>query len=77
MVKWERPTQVILDTLADIAAAETPPLEVLLADVKSLTREKWDLVLPVLLLCKAYTSLYLDLGEGLAWVRQVTGRRHS
>lgn len=70
VVKGGRSTQGILEALADIAAADTPPLDVLLADVKNLAREKWDWALPDTLLRKAYASLYLDLDEGLAWVRR-------
>lgn len=77
VVKGERSTQGILDALADIAAADMPLLDILLADVKNLAREKWDWALPDALLRKAYASLYLDLDEGLAWVRQVTGGRQS
>jgi ATP-dependent Lhr-like helicase len=77
VVKGKRSTQGILDALADIAAADTPPLDVLLADVKNLAREKWDWALPDALLRKAYASLYLDLDEGLAWVRQVVVGRQG
>jgi ATP-dependent Lhr-like helicase len=45
--------------------------------VKNLAREKWDWALPDALLRKAYASLYLDLDEGLAWVRQVVVGRQG
>lgn len=62
----------ILDTLADAAVDESPPLEVLLADVKNLQREKWDWALPDRLLRRAYASLYLSLDEALTWTRMVS-----
>jgi ATP-dependent helicase Lhr and Lhr-like helicase len=71
VVKGERSTQDLLDVLADIALDDAPPLDMLLADVKNLAREKWDWALPDGLLRKAYASLYLDLDEGLAWTRRV------
>lgn len=48
---------------------ESPPLDMLLADVKNLQREKWDWTLPDALLRKTYASLNLDLAEALAWAR--------
>lgn len=65
----------ILDVLADTAADDPPALEVLLADVKNLAREKWDWALPDSLLRKAYASQYLDLDEALVWVRAVSAAR--
>ncbi len=62
----------VLNVLADAAVDEAPSLDVLLADTKNLQREKWDWALPDGLLRKAFASLYLDLGEALAWVRAVT-----
>jgi ATP-dependent helicase Lhr and Lhr-like helicase len=73
VVKGDRFSQDILDALADTAVDDTPPLDMLLADVKNLAREKWDWALPDALLRKAYASLYLDLDEGLEWVRKVAG----
>lgn len=67
--KGPHTTEDILDTLADAAVDETPPLDMLLADVKNLQPEKWDWALPDPLLRKAYASLYLNLDEALAWVR--------
>jgi ATP-dependent Lhr-like helicase len=68
VVKGEQSTQEILDALGDAAVDEPPPLDMLLADVKNLAREKWDWVLPDALLRRAYASLYLDLDEGLGWI---------
>ena len=62
-------TAEILDALSDAAVDEPPPLDMLLADVQNLQREKWDWVLPDGLLRKAYASHYLDLDEALAWVK--------
>lgn len=68
--KGQGSTRDMLDALADIALDDTPPLELLLADVKNLGREKWDWALPDSLLRKAYVSLYLDIDEGMDWIRQ-------
>ena len=70
VVKGIHSTQAILDALEDAAVDDIPPLDMLLADVKNLAREKWDWSLPDPLLRKAYASLYLDLEEGLAWLRK-------
>lgn len=77
VVKGSRSTQDILDALEDAAVDDTPPLDMLLADVKNLAREKWDWSLPDGLLRKAYASLYLDLDEGLAWLRKETTTRRT
>lgn len=69
VLKGQHTTEDILDVLYDAGVDETPPLDVLLADVKNLQREKWDWALPDRLLRKAYASLYLDLDEALGWVR--------
>ena len=71
VVKGENSTQEILDALGDAAMDETPPLDMLLFDVKNLAREKWDWALPDALLRRAYASLYLDLAEGLHWAQKV------
>jgi ATP-dependent Lhr-like helicase len=71
VLKGQHTTEDILDVLADAAVDETPPLDMLLADVKNLQREKWDWALPDQLLRKAYASLYLSLDEALAWVRSL------
>jgi ATP-dependent Lhr-like helicase len=54
--------------LADIAAAEPPPLGVLLADAQNLQREKWDWALPLPLLHRDYASLHLDLAGAFDWL---------
>lgn len=71
VVKGDQSTQDILDALADAAVDDVPPLDMLLADVKNLAREKWDWALPDALLRKAYASLYLDLEEGREWLCKV------
>ena len=68
VVMGERSTQEVLDALADAAVDDVPPLNMLLADVKNLAREKWDWALPDGLLRKAYASLYLDLEEAHEWL---------
>lgn len=74
VAKGEHSTQDILDALADAAVDDTPPLDMLLADVKNLAREKWDWALPDALLRKAYASLYLDLDEALGWTRNAASQ---
>ena len=69
--KGQHAVEDIVDVLYDAAVDDTPPLNVLLADVQNLQREKWDWALPDGLLQKAYASLYLDLDEALQWVRQL------
>ncbi|MBN6739923.1 DEAD/DEAH box helicase [Acidithiobacillus sp. MC6.1] len=59
----------IVSVLMGAAVDEVPPLDVLLADVKNLQREKWDWALPEDLLRKTYASLYLNIEEALSWVR--------
>jgi len=73
VLKGQHTTEDILDVLHDAGVDETPPLDVLLADVKNLQREKWDWALPDRLLRKAYASLYLDLDGALEWVRTLPG----
>lgn len=72
VAKGSHTTQDILDALADAVVDDTPPLDMLLADVQNLAREKWDWALPDNLLRKAYASLYLDLDEALKWVRRIS-----
>lgn len=72
VMKGQHTAEDILDTLADAAVDESPPLDVLLADVKNLQREKWDWALPDRLLRRAYASLYLNLDEALTWTRMVS-----
>ena len=63
----------VLDALSDFAVEDVPELDVLLADVKNLAREKWDWALPDALLRKAYASQYLDLTKAAEWVKAVSG----
>lgn len=78
VAKGNNSTEEILDALEDAAVDDTPPLDMLLADVKNLAREKWDWSLPDSLLRKAYASLYLDLDEALVWLREtITTHRSS
>jgi ATP-dependent Lhr-like helicase len=72
--KGERSTAELLDAILDVATADVPELDVLLADAKNLRREKWDWALPDALMRKAYASLFLDIDEGLGWLR---GLGHS
>lgn len=67
--KGKHSTEDVLDALIDAAVDEAPPLELLLADVRNLQREKWDWALPDTLLRRAYASLYLDIEEALQWAR--------
>lgn len=73
VMKGQHTAEDILDVLYDAGVDDTPPLDMLLADVKNLQREKWDWALPDRLLRKAYASLYLDLDEALGWVRALPG----
>jgi len=77
VVKGQHTSEQVMDALADTAMDEAPPLDMLLADVKNLAREKWDWALPDGLLRNAYASLYLDLDEGLCWIRQAFSERSS
>ena len=63
----------VMDALSDFAVEDVPELDVLLADVKNLAREKWDWALPDALLRKAYASQYLDLTKAAEWVKAVSG----
>jgi ATP-dependent helicase Lhr and Lhr-like helicase len=67
--KGRHSTEDVLDALVDAAVDETPPLDLLLADVRNLQREKWDWALPDTLLRRAYASLYLDIDEALVWAK--------
>jgi ATP-dependent Lhr-like helicase len=69
--KGKHSTEDIRDALIDAAVDETPPLDLLLADVRNLQREKWDWTLPDTLLRRAYASLYLDIEEALGWTRSL------
>jgi len=70
--KGKHATEDVLDALVDAAVDETPPLDLLLADVRNLQREKWDWALPDTLLRRSYASLYLDIDEALAWAKGLT-----
>lgn len=70
--KGKRTTEDVVDVLADAAVDEIPPLDLLLADVSNLQREKWDWALPDSLLRRTYASLYLDIGEALTWAKRLT-----
>ena len=69
VVKGDSGIEDIVDALIDAAVGEPPPLDMLLADVRNLQREKWDWALPDELLRKAYASLYLNIEEALSWAR--------
>lgn len=69
VLKGKSTTEDIVDALMDAAVDEAPPLDLLLAEVKNLQREKWDWALPENLLRKAYASLYLNIEEALLWAR--------
>jgi ATP-dependent Lhr-like helicase len=73
VVKEDSGIEGIVDALIDAAVDEPPPLDMLLADVSNLQREKWDWALPDGLLRKAYASLYLNLEEALSWARALPG----
>lgn len=72
VTKGKHTTDDIVDVLFDAGFDGTPPLDVVLADVKNLQREKWDWALPPQLLRKAYASLFLDFDEALTWVRSLS-----
>ena len=69
VLKGGRTTEELLNALIDAAVDEPPPLDMLLADVQDLQREKWDWALPDRLLRTAYASQYLDLEQALAWAK--------
>lgn len=73
VMKRQHTVEDILDVLYDAGMDNTPPLDMLLADVKNLQREKWDWALPDRLLRQAYASLYLNLDEALGWIRGLPG----
>ena len=73
VAKGDSGVESIVDALIDAAVDELPPLDMLLADVRNLQREKWDWALPDELLRKAYASLYLNLEEALSWARALPG----
>jgi ATP-dependent Lhr-like helicase len=69
--KGKHTTEDVLDALIDSGVDEPPPLDILLADVKNLQREKWDWALPDDLLRIAYASLYLDIDEAIQWTKNI------
>ncbi|MBA4002371.1 MAG: DEAD/DEAH box helicase, partial [Delftia sp.] len=71
VIKGDLGIEGIIDALIDTAVDEPPPLDMLLADVRNLQREKWDWALPDGLLRKAYASLYLNLEEALSWAQSL------
>jgi len=71
VLKGKHSVDDVLDALMDAAIDEPPPLNMLLADVQNLQREKWDWALPDDLLRKAYASHYLDLEQALAWAKNL------
>ena len=75
--KGKHSAEDVLDALIDAAVDDTPPLDLLLADVRNLQREKWDWALPDTLLRRAYASLYLDIEEALGWAGGLQHRDSS
>lgn len=69
--RGERSWSGIRELIADIAQAEVPPIDVLLAHAKNLLRAKWDWALPPSLLRTSYASLNLNLDEAIVWLRCV------
>lgn len=67
--KSKHTIEKVLDVLIDTAVDEPPSVDMLLADVKNLQRQKWDWALPEELLHKAYASLYLDIEEAIKKLR--------
>jgi ATP-dependent helicase Lhr and Lhr-like helicase len=68
--KFERTTTELLDAVQDAGSDDLPELDVLLEDAKNLRREKWDWALPDGLMRKAYASLFLNIDEGLKWLKE-------
>ena len=68
----DRSIEDIEDSLADLSIDETPPVEVLLADVENLQRQKWDWALPPELLRQSYASLSLDIEGAKGWLVEFT-----
>lgn len=75
VIKGRNSVKDILDVLYECGMDNTPPLDMLLADVKNLQREKWDWALPDRLLQKTYASLHLNLEEALGWIQGLPGAR--
>lgn len=70
--KGEQSTATLVAAISDVAKADVPELDVLLADAKNLRCEKWDWALPDGLMRKAYASLFLDIDEGMGWLRELS-----
>jgi ATP-dependent helicase Lhr and Lhr-like helicase len=58
------------DLLSDLARAELPDLDAMLADAANLEREKWDAWVPHHLLCKGLEGRHLDLVGAKDWRTQ-------
>jgi ATP-dependent Lhr-like helicase len=61
----------VIRVLQDASLEEQPSIDALLEGVQNLYREKWDWALPEALLQKTYASHYLDIEEGIAWIRSM------
>jgi ATP-dependent Lhr-like helicase len=72
VLKSSHTNEEVLDALIDISIDELPSLDILLAGIKNLQREKWDWALPDSLLRISYASLYLNLDEALKWSKKIT-----
>lgn len=70
VLKGLRGTGEVVDALSDIAREAPPELDLLLADVSNLQRQKWDWALPADLLRKSYASQNLDLEQALRWAQE-------
>jgi ATP-dependent helicase Lhr and Lhr-like helicase len=64
----------ILDCLSELAAAELPTAQTLLADARNLQQAKWDWALPDELLKKSFASLHLDIATAHQWLITNAGR---
>ena len=71
--KGKRSVAGIEAVLRQVADAEVPTLDAMLAAAKNLEREKWDWALPQGLLRRSYASLHLDLDAAVRWVRAEIG----
>jgi ATP-dependent Lhr-like helicase len=72
VLKGAYTAQDLFEALQRISEQAPPSLDVLLADVANLQREKWDWALPDALLRKAYASHNLDIAGALQWVSTAT-----
>lgn len=69
VIKGTHTTDEVIDALIDAGIDGVPPLDVLLADVSNIEREKWDWALPESMLRRTYASLHLDLEGARSWCR--------